>query len=445
MKTIAAKLLVLTAIPLLALIMALGVVVKESWQRYVAAQDTDMSMKLAVAAGNLVHALQSERGASGAFVQSRGQKFAEELPKLRAEADSRQQEFKALLENLEQTQQNRSLRSTIDAAQEKLAETARVRAGVMQLSIAGPEAVRHYTETIKRLLDTISALTAGSTDSAIVRKSAAFLALLNAKEHAGQERALMTRVFVANAIEHQEFRAFLEHANRQDAYSRIFLEYAGSDEKAAYKAATEQEATRAVEHMRQLVSSNGVKNDLGIDAGEWFKQATSRIDALHGVESLIARDIIALADDLSVSSRNILATSLVLGTGVVVLALLMGLAIYRKLIGQLGGEPDAAASIANKIAAGDLSAKIELKAGDSHSLMASMKHMSATIQALIADVNMLASAAVEGKLDTRADATKHQGDFRRIVEGVNATLDEIAQLTATPAPTATPQPMAVAA
>ena len=38
---------------------------------------------------------------------------------------------------------------------------------------------------------------------------------------------------------------------------------------------------------------------------------------------------------------------------------------------------------------------------------------------------MLAKAAVEGKLDTRADATKHQGDYRKIVEGVNATLDAV--------------------
>ena len=34
---------------------------------------------------------------------------------------------------------------------------------------------------------------------------------------------------------------------------------------------------------------------------------------------------------------------------------------------------------------------------------------------------MLAKAAVDGKLATRADASKHQGDFRKIVQGVNDT------------------------
>ncbi len=42
---------------------------------------------------------------------------------------------------------------------------------------------------------------------------------------------------------------------------------------------------------------------------------------------------------------------------------------------------------------------------------------------------MLAKAAAEGKLDTRADASKHGGDFRAIVNGVNDTLDAVIKPT----------------
>ena len=34
-------------------------------------------------------------------------------------------------------------------------------------------------------------------------------------------------------------------------------------------------------------------------------------------------------------------------------------------------------------------------------------------------------AAVDGKLSTRADVSKHQGEYRKVVEGVNATLDAV--------------------
>jgi methyl-accepting chemotaxis protein len=47
------------------------------------------------------------------------------------------------------------------------------------------------------------------------------------------------------------------------------------------------------------------------------------------------------------------------------------------------------------------------------------------VGAMIADALMLSQAAVEGKLATRADASKHQGDYRKVVEGVNNTLDAV--------------------
>jgi len=47
------------------------------------------------------------------------------------------------------------------------------------------------------------------------------------------------------------------------------------------------------------------------------------------------------------------------------------------------------------------------------------------VQALIADSVMLSQAAVEGKLSTRADVSKHQGDYRKIIAGVNTTLDTV--------------------
>jgi methyl-accepting chemotaxis protein len=47
------------------------------------------------------------------------------------------------------------------------------------------------------------------------------------------------------------------------------------------------------------------------------------------------------------------------------------------------------------------------------------------IKALAADANMLAQAAMDGKLETRADEEKHQGDYKKIVQGINTTLDEI--------------------
>jgi methyl-accepting chemotaxis protein len=58
-------------------------------------------------------------------------------------------------------------------------------------------------------------------------------------------------------------------------------------------------------------------------------------------------------------------------------------------------------------------------------LVPSLIMLMSNLAALVADANMLAKAAVEGRLATRADATKHHGDYARIVQGVNDTLDAV--------------------
>ncbi len=58
-------------------------------------------------------------------------------------------------------------------------------------------------------------------------------------------------------------------------------------------------------------------------------------------------------------------------------------------------------------------------------LMKSFMSVCGSLQAMIADTDTLVQAALAGELKTRADAEKHKGDFKKIVEGVNHTLDAV--------------------
>lgn len=88
-----------------------------------------------------------------------------------------------------------------------------------------------------------------------------------------------------------------------------------------------------------------------------------------------------------------------------------------------------AVDISNRVAAGDMSMEIAIaRADETGLLLSAMKKMSKIIKALVDEVDMLAKAAVAGKLATRADVSKHQGDFREILEGVNATISRLVGL-----------------
>ncbi|ABD39795.1 methyl-accepting chemotaxis sensory transducer with Pas/Pac sensor [Methanospirillum hungatei JF-1] len=106
---------------------------------------------------------------------------------------------------------------------------------------------------------------------------------------------------------------------------------------------------------------------------------------------------------------------------------------FRKIVEGVNATLDAvigplnvAADYVDRISKGDIPPKItDSYNGDFNEIKNNLNQCIDAVNCLIADAGMLSRAAVEGKLDTRADATKHQGDFRKIVEGVNATLDAV--------------------
>ena len=158
---------------------------------------------------------------------------------------------------------------------------------------------------------------------------------------------------------------------------------------------------------------------------EWGPANSSFINSINAVvdyQTALTNEEVKAASDMYQENRRLMIggvlMALVLGGGVMLGAL-------RGLLNQLGGEPNFATAVANKIAVGDLSTKIDLKPGDNTSMLAAMQKMSQAIQNLVADAGVLSAAAVEGRLGTRADASKHQGDFRKVVEGVNDTLDAV--------------------
>ena len=65
--------------------------------------------------------------------------------------------------------------------------------------------------------------------------------------------------------------------------------------------------------------------------------------------------------------------------------------------------------------------------GDFAGLEDSLNRCVTAVHELVEDSRRLSTAAQEGRFETRADAARHQGQFRRVIEGMNGTLDGAAQ------------------
>ena len=90
------------------------------------------------------------------------------------------------------------------------------------------------------------------------------------------------------------------------------------------------------------------------------------------------------------------------------------------------GPLNVAAEYVDRISKGDIPPRIsDSYNGDFNEIKNNLNRAIDAVNALVSDANLLAKAAVDGKLATRADASKHQGDFQKIVAGVNDTLDAV--------------------
>ncbi|MDP4266732.1 MAG: methyl-accepting chemotaxis protein [Bacteroidota bacterium] len=81
--------------------------------------------------------------------------------------------------------------------------------------------------------------------------------------------------------------------------------------------------------------------------------------------------------------------------------------------------------IMNEYANGDLTKEMRTLPGKQVIFSNSINLIRKNLLQLVEDTNMLSASAVEGKLATRADAVKHMGDYRKIVQGINDTLDAV--------------------
>ena len=106
---------------------------------------------------------------------------------------------------------------------------------------------------------------------------------------------------------------------------------------------------------------------------------------------------------------------------------------YRRIVDGVNNMLDAviaplnvAAEYIDRISKGDIPENItDEYQGDFNEIKNNLNQCIDTVNALVEDSNMLAQAAVEGELDTRADVSRHNGDYARIIQGINDTLENI--------------------
>jgi methyl-accepting chemotaxis protein len=102
------------------------------------------------------------------------------------------------------------------------------------------------------------------------------------------------------------------------------------------------------------------------------------------------------------------------------LAALIGFMIVRSLMKQLGGEPDYAADVMRKVAEGDLAVQVQVRSGDTTSLLAALQGMIDKLSGLVNEVRGAADAI---DIATR-DIAQGNNDLSQRTEEQASSLEE---------------------
>ena len=181
------------------------------------------------------------------------------------------------------------------------------------------------------------------------------------------------------------------------------LEDPSTDAKEKSLMATIVEQERIAKPLMAETEKLGLANQ----AEETTSMLMDKLRPVQGVWMNAIDELLTLEEALNEKeandARDAYNTAVRLMVILAVVAMVVGIAaavtVTRTLLKQLGGEPDEAAAVLTRIAEGDLTVDVPVKAGDTASMMFAMRTMREKLAAIVAEVrsgtDMIATAAAE--------------------------------------------------
>jgi len=143
-----------------------------------------------------------------------------------------------------------------------------------------------------------------------------------------------------------------------------------------------------------------------------------------------------IGNSIQKRSESAVVTILLVSLTSIVVALALGWLITRSLLSQLGGEPGYAAAITDRIAAGDLTVNVALRAGDRSSLLFSIASMRDRLAAIVGEVrnttDAVATASNEiasGNMDLSIRTEQQAGSLEETASSMEELTSTVKQNT----------------
>ena len=241
--------------------------------------------------GDLIHALQAERGSANACLADQAPIFRENWHQKSATTDIAIGNLYALLND--PVAGSSRLYTRIALVVHALDGLAAHRRQVTALEASPVESATHYTAMIDTLIALIFEAIDATVEPGVSRLLLALFNLIEGKEYAGLERANGVRLLAAQQADPADQQMLTQLIERQEQSLARFESLCGDDVRAQWVALQTTLPLHELERLRrQLLTSVHTLPKTLIDT--WFDVCSTRIDSLHLVERHLA-DLIEAA------------------------------------------------------------------------------------------------------------------------------------------------------
>ncbi len=157
------------------------------------------------------------------------------------------------------------------------------------------------------------------------------------------------------------------------------------------------------------------------DYGEFLQAEANLNIAFEKLMYAVTGDASKISTENNKTSDSVFLFTIIAVGAVFVLSIAIGIIISRGISRPIRKLTNNITSLAQGET--DISLEEKTTKDEVGKMREAIRTILQVIKGLEDDTGMLIDAAMEGQLTVRADAQKHEGTYRRIVEGINATLD----------------------
>lgn len=244
-------------------------------------------VELVDAIGQLVHALQHERGATSIFLASGGQRFdAERQAAVAAtqpiEASLRELLARQLVPEQGATARMLSLMAWVLLDLDALAD---LRRRIAQRAPSAHDAVAAFSRLIAGMVELVFHVADAAALPGISRLLVAFVHLVQGKEAAGQERAVGAQLFACGTCDDAEQQRIIHLIDAQERSLSVFAEFAEPALRARWQQHQFTPNVAQLERLRRTLctAKSGARLDTSL-SDLWFDITSERISEMWSIQ-----------------------------------------------------------------------------------------------------------------------------------------------------------------